>query len=124
MKNRTYFDSLHVIITSKCKNSGGFSIFLHLRKLSGFNDRLDAHPQALRSDFPIVRIVPAKGDTIALRRERASIQIVGRYILVLMYTDAGYDDADATYNRLILVDWIDGEILAVSDVLSKFQYAN
>ena len=53
---------------------------------------------------------------------RASLEIVNNNILVFLhYGHVGFEDKDITYNRLILVDWMQGNILAVG--LPKLFYS-
>ena len=90
-------------------NSYNYTVTLHLRHLSTGTP----HALAQQPSIPIVRSSVRLRDECIFEKIVATMQIVGKNILVLLRWSVGLSSVPAAYDRLILVDWMTGCVLAV-----------
>jgi hypothetical protein len=93
-------------------------VFLHLRHLSSGLP----HSQSVQETVPILEDVFSPGedshDRRALQAIRIDLEIIDTHIIALVHTGTvRFTHSHATLNRLLLVDWTNGDIIEVRKFL-------
>jgi hypothetical protein len=61
-------------------------------------------------------------DSFGLDKAEVVLEVLDTHILMLFRTIVGVQGGSATFNRLILVDWVTGVVVAVSKLFTMARY--